>query len=1073
MRGSHILAAAAIMLAVSGAARGQEVMDWENPLALWQNKEAPRASFVSYPDAEAAKSQDRTRSNTYMLLNGDWKFQFSPKPASRPAEFFKEEFNDSSWGTIPVPSNWEIQGHGIAIYTNVKYPWLMGNNRPNPPFVDRENNPVGSYRRKFSLPAGWDNTRDIYLNFDGVSSFFYVWVNGQKVGFSKDSRTAAEFNITKYLKPGENTLAVEVYRWNDGSYLEDQDFWRLSGIFRDVSLQARRQTHVRDFEVKTDLDEQYRNARLGVRAKVQNVRSEPWDVTIEGQLLDASGNVAATIAPSRLRVVGNGETAVDLAVNVENPAKWSAEHPNLHQLLLTLKENNGNVIEVIPQKVGFREVEIKGSDLLINGQRVFFKGVNRHEHDPDTGQHVSRERMIQDILVMKQNNVNSVRTCHYPNTPEWYELCDEYGIYLIDEANIESHGMGYGDDSLAKKPLWGPAHMDRTVRMVERDKNHASVVIWSLGNEAGNGVNFEATYDYIKGRDPSRPVHYEQAGQRGRNTDIVCPMYPGPQTLARYSADASLNKPFIMCEYTHAMGNSNGDMWAYWNLIYNQPKLQGGFIWDWVDQGIRTKIPAPGQPNRLDGKSKDLKPGEFFYAYGGDFGPRGIPSDDNFCHNGVVLADRTPHPGLAYVKKVYQDIHVEPGDLAQGTIQVRNVFAFTTVSDLVEGTWQVLADGKAVQSGTLSGLEIKPLTTGTIKVPMQPINAEPGKEYFLDVSFKLKGDQPWAKKGHEVAWGQMKLPQSAPATAAPVSAMGSLNVSEEGPRVTVSGGNFSVAIDKETGGLASLRMGQKELVHSPLRPSFWRAPIDNDRGANMERRTGMWKAAEKAWKVSGVTAEKVSDKQVKITAKGAIETVGSPYTVTYHVYGSGDVVVDVDMGRPTQSNLGDMPRFGMQMALVPGLEKLTWLGPGPEETYSDRKDSRVGLHSSTVDAQFFPYSEPGEVGNHADVRWVSLTGEDGVGLLASGLPLLSVNALHYTTEDLQTAKHPFQLQRKDFVTLNLDLKQMGVGGDNSWGALPHREFLIPAGEYRYQFRLRPYAESQTPAAVLGRQKVGD
>jgi beta-galactosidase len=1061
------LATAALMVAATAAARAQEAqaLDWENPRALWLNKEPPRAYFHAYQDAEAAKAQDRTQSRYFQLLNGDWKFHYVSKPADRPLDFYKESFDDSAWGTLPVPSNWELHGHGYAIFTNVQYPW----GRPTPPAIPQDNNPVGSYRRKFTIPADWAE-RDIYLTFEGVNSFFNLWVNGQKVGFSKDSRTAAEFHINPYLKPaGENILAVEVFRWNDGSYLEDQDFWRLSGIFRDVYLTARRQTHIRDFEVKTDLDAEHRDATLRVKLNVQNVRDVPWDVSVEGQLLDPAGNVAATLPPARLRVVGNGEATANLSAAVANPAKWSAETPALYQLLLTLRENNGNVIEVIPQKVGFRKVEIKGSDLLVNGRRVLIKGVNRHEHDPDTGQHVSRETMIKDITLMKQFNINAVRTSHYPNTPQWYELCDQYGIYVVDEANIESHGMGYGDNSPAKKPLWAAAHMDRTVRMVESQKNHPSVIIWSLGNEAGNGVNFEATYDWIKSRDPSRPVHYEQAGY-GRNTDIICPMYPPPQNLARHAAGQD-PRPYIMCEYAHAMGNSNGDVWAYWNQIYTQPKLQGGFIWDWVDQGIRTRIPAAGQPARLDGKSKDLKPGEFFFAMGGDFGPKGIPSDTNSGYDGLVTPDRAPDPGLHEIKKVYQYIHTTPADLAAGRLNVRNWYDFTTVDDLVEGTWQVTGDGKVLREGKLAGLEIKPGEARDVTVSLPAITPAPGVEYFLTVSYRLKADQPWAKAGHEVAWDQFKLPVSAPAV--PGGYAAELTITQNDAKVTVAGPTFSATVDKATGGLSSLRLGHRELLHSPLKPSFWRAPIDNDRGANIERRSSAWKEAENTWKVAGITTEKASTGSVKVTATGTIERVGSPYSVTYAVYGTGDVLVTVDMGAPTQERLGDMPRFGVQVALVPGLENMTWFGPGPYETYSDRKAAPVAIHSGTVDGQFFPYSIPGENGNHADVRWITLTDTDGIGLLISGQPLLSVNALHYTTDDLQSATHAYQMKRKDFITLNVDLAQMGVGGDNSWGALPHREFLLPAGPRRYSFRLRPHSEQQTPATAVARLKVGD
>jgi beta-galactosidase len=575
----------AVLLLLAASAWAAEPNDWENPSITAIGTEPPHATMTRYADTASAIAGDEAKSPWRLSLNGPWKFHWVPKPADRPLDFYKTTFDDSQWKTIPVPSNIEVQGYGVPIYVNIQYPW----GKPNPPNIPHDNNPVGSYRRTFSLPKTWAG-REVYLHFAGVNSFFYLWINGQKVGLSKDSRTPAEFNITKYLKPGENLLAAEVYRWNDGSYLEDQDFWRLSGIFRDVFLWSAGPLYVRDFEIKAELDEQCRDGNLKVLAHVLNGGGKDAPASVEAVLLDDAGKPVVTLGPKTVDVTIGRGTPVAFEAAVKQPKQWSAESPNLYKLLLTLKSTAGNVIEVIPCNVGFRRVEIKDGLLLVNGKRVLLKGVNRHEFDPDTGQYVSVESMVRDIKLMKQHNINAVRTAHYPNVPAWYDLCDRLGLYVIDEANIESHGMGYGPESLAKKAPWLAAHIDRTRRMVERDKNHPSVIIWSLGNEAGDGPNFEATYAWIKERDPTRPVQYEQAGTRP-HTDIVCPMYARPNNMAAYASKPQ-KRPYIQCEYAHAMGNSTGNLFEYWDLCYSKPQLQGAFVWDWVDQGLRKLIPA-------------------------------------------------------------------------------------------------------------------------------------------------------------------------------------------------------------------------------------------------------------------------------------------------------------------------------------------------------------------------------------------------------------------------------------------------------------------------------------------------
>ncbi len=1038
--------------------------DWENPYLTGINNEPPHATMVVCPDLETARSigpvcnAERVKSAFYRSLNGDWKYHYSSNQLARVENFFAPDFDDSKWTTIPVPANVEIEGYGIPIYVNVQYPWTWHGVKAAPPVVpgNDPNNTVNSYRREFELPKDWDGRR-VLITFDGVNSFFYLWVNGRKVGMGKDSRTAVEFDITKFLKPEKNIIAVENFRWCDGSYLEDQDFWRMSGIFRDVYVWSPADVHVRDFEVKTDLDQFYRDARLSVRVQLKNYGGKEEAVSVSGQLSDPAGIVILDRSLSTNLVAGQ-EVELTGRVPIENPLKWTAETPHLYKLLITVKNSDGKVIEVIPQNVGFRKVEIKDGNLLVNGQRVLIKGVNRHEIDPDRGQAITVEGMIRDIQVMQEHNINTVRCCHYPNQPAWYDLCDKYGIYLIDEANIESHGMGYGEHTLAKDPQFAAAHMNRTVRMLERSKNHASIIIWSLGNEAGFGPNFEHTSEWVRQRDSSRPVHYEQAG-RNKYTDIVCPMYPRPNSLARYS-ETNQTRPYIMCEYQHAMGNSSGDMWSYWSQIYSKPYLQGGCIWDWVDQGLRQK-----QGKLPLAKFTKVQPSEkTFWAYGGDFGNGDAPSDDNFCCNGLVTPDREPHPGLLEVAHVYQNVHCKAVDLAARKIEIKNWFDFVNLADVATASWSLTADGKEIQSGELALPSLPPHATAEVDLPIRAFKPEPGVEYFVAVSFKLKNATQLLKAGHEIAWDQFKLPDSAPVVAAKsgwFTRVPKLVITDSG--ANVSGKDFELTFTKAAG-LVSWKSKGTELIHSPLRPSFWRATIDNDRGRGIDRSQGVWRAAASELVPAGFSAEKKSDR-VEVTVKRTLPRVSDPgWTTTYKVFNSGEILVAASFA-PTATNLPTLPRLGMQMAVTAGLENLTWFGPGPQETYSDRSDARVGIHRGTVDGQFFQhYSEPGETGNKVDVRWLALANEAGAGLLvnSTGEWLLSASALHYGTEDLNAGKHAFQLPRRDYTVLNLDLAQMGVGGDDSWGAWPHKEFLIPCKTYSYEFRLRPLASGDVP-----------
>jgi beta-galactosidase len=1082
-----VLLMSTLCICLAGAWNDQP-NEWENPQLVGQNRLEPHATMSIFPDADSAKKaeaiatlEDRSRSPWFRSLNGDWKFLWSPQISERPLDFFQTNFDDSKWDTIPVPSNMETQGYGVAIYTNSRYPWTEGRNRSTPPAVVSINNHVGSYRRTFEVLQDWAGRR-IHVVFDGVNSFFFLWVNGQRIGMSKDSRTVAEFDVTDAVKPGQNQIAVQVFRWNDGSWIEDQDFWRLSGIFRDVYLWSPDSLHIFDFQVNTPLDDTYKNGQLKVDFTVENKKAQNDNVTLSAELLDSSGAQVVPAITGSCDVPAGGQGKRTLSADVKNIKLWSAENPNLYRLLLTLKDSSGKVVEVIPVNVGFRQVELKNGDLLVNGKRIFIKGTNRHELHPDRGQYVKPEDMIQDITIMKQNNFNAVRTSHYPNTPAWYDMCDRYGIYLIDEANIECHG----NTSLTRDETWQAAYMDRTKRMVERDKNHASIIIWSVGNENGWGVNLEATSAWMHQRDPSRLVSSCEAGNRP-NTDIVCPMYSSPGTLGRYASEEQ-TRPFILIEYTHAMGNSNGDVWSYWSQIYNLPHLQGGFVWDWVDQELRQPI-----VDNRNGKFLKVKPGDkTFWAFGGDFGPEGTPSDDNFCCNGLVSADRTPHPGLAEMKKVYQSIQVKAVDLEKGQLEIKNGYFFTNINDLVDGTWTISADDKVIQSGTIDNLNIEPEQVKQITIPFKPVTAEPGVEYFLDLSFKLKNEQSWAPKGHELAWEQFKMPFEKAPEKMNLSQMASLQLVNGDNQISVNGANFSATIDKNSGFLTSWKYKDTELIAEPLMPDFWRAPTDNDRGNQMPNRCAVWRTAMQSWKPQNVTVTQPSPKEVDIAVNARIEDVNGTYALTYKIFANGAIRVSGEgqaegnpqaqqsmrgtrnrgggrsnrrFGRGMQPRLAELPRFGMKMAMPAGFETIQWLGRGPQETYWDRCDARVDLYQGKVDEQAFDYSQPQETGNKVDVRWAALTNGQGVGLLAVGEPLLSVNALHYTEEDITSIdgpgpKHWYQIPKRDDVYLNLDYRQMGVGGDNSWGARTHEEFTLPGTEkYAYSYYLYPYDSS--------------
>ncbi|NLF00299.1 MAG: DUF4981 domain-containing protein, partial [Anaerolineales bacterium] len=808
-----------------------ELKDWQNPQVVARGKESAHATLVPFADEATALAGARESSAYFILLNGTWQFYYAPNPASAPTMFYEPCFDASDWDRIEVPGNWQLQGYDRPMYTNVQYPFPI----QDYPQVPEDDNPTGSYRTVFRVPDGWEGRR-IFLLFDGVDSAFYVWINGRLVGYSEDSRVPAEFDVTDVLQSGDNLLAVQVYRWSTGSYLEDQDFWRLSGIFRDVALWAAPQVHVRDLTVRTDFDEAYEDAVLTVRAAVRNYGDAPCSgYRLEANLLDADGRQALPGSVTAWQAISSqrgwrhpekeateialdprSELLFEVRAPVERPYKWSDEQPYLYTLLVTLRGPDGTVLEVERCRVGFRQVEIRDGQVCVNGAPVVFKGVNRHEHYPDTGHTVSVASMLADIRLMKQFNINAVRTCHYPDDPRWYDLCDEYGIYLIDEANIESHGIW---DWPTKDPAWTTAFMERGIRMVERDKNHPSVIIWSLGNESGYGPNHAALAGWIHVADPTRPIHYERATSpyQGPETapeiDIVSVMYPRVDTIIEMAQTPGETRPLIMCEYAHAMGNSVGNLQEYWDAVARYPRLQGGFIWDWVDQGLRQRT--------ADGRE--------WYAYGGDFGDE--PNDKAFCINGLVWPDRSVQPELWEVKKVSEPVRVEPLALLAGELEIINCYAFTDLSGL-EAAWTLVADGEVLQSGLLPWLNTPPGGREVVSVPFErPTGLMAGVDVWLTLSFRLAADTSWAEAGHEVAWAQFRVPFDGGEAPVMLPAAGvPIQVDESAERVRVSGGELEASFDRDTGIICSLRHRGVELVERGPRLAVWRAPTDNDLG---------------------------------------------------------------------------------------------------------------------------------------------------------------------------------------------------------------------------------------------------
>ena len=1022
------------LCACSFTASAQTFKEWQDPQVNEINRAPMHSTFFAYEDLESASVSVKENSANYMTLNGTWKFFWVANADERPTDFYRIGYNDKGWDDMQVPAVWELNGYGDPIYVNVGYAW-RNQYKNNPPYVPVEKNHVGSYRKEIIVPADWKG-KDIIAHFGSVASNMYLWINGKFVGYSEDSKLEAEFDVTKYLKPGEeNLIAFQVFRWCDGTYLEDQDFFRYSGVGRDCYLYARNKNRIDDIRITPDLDSNYKDGKLDVELKLKGNNK------VKLELLDACGNVVA-----EKEVKGSGNVNTDL--QLENPVKWTAETPYLYTLRASVSK--GSVItEVVPVNVGFRKIEIKNAQILVNGQPVLFKGANRHEMDPDGGYVVSRERMLQDIQIMKKFNINAVRTCHYPDDAYWYELCDKYGIYMVAEANIESHGMGYGENTLAKNKKYAKAHMERNIRNVQRNFNHPSIIFWSLGNEAGYGPNFEAAYDWIKAEDPSRAVQYEQAGKTGK-TDIFCPMYYRYKGCEEYSKDANSEKPLIQCEYAHAMGNSEGGFKEYWDLVRKYPKYQGGFIWDFVDQSCR-----------WTGEN-----GKMIYAYGGDFN-RFDASDNNFCDNGLISPDRVPNPHMYEVGYFYQNIWTTPADLSKGELNIYNENFFTDLSSY-RMEWQLLKDGKIVRSGILDNFKVEPQQIAKVKLDLG--ETDNTGEWLLNVSYVQKITEHLLPAGHVVARNQIVVrPYEAPEMQIANVAQSNIKVSqpvvndENSNCLEISGESFNIQFNKSNGFMDYYEVNGTAMIKegAQLTPNFWRAPTDNDYGAGLQKKNAVWRNPE--MKLLSLNHD-VVDGMVVVSAEYEMKSVSAKLNIEYTVNNVGAVKVTQKMISDKSAKVADMFRFGMQLVMPESFEKIIYYGRGPIENYSDRNHSAdLGIYNQTVTEQFYPYIRPQENGTKTDIRWWKLLNNEGKGLIFVSESPFSASALHYTIESLDDGvqkdqRHSFEVEPSPLTNFLIDKAQQGLACEDSWGAIPLPQYRLPYGDYEFTFIMTPVSD---------------
>lgn len=1016
-----------------------QTLEWENPEVFAVNKEAYRATSIPYANEEQAIGDNYIQSPYYQSLNGNWKFRWVAKAGEVLSNFYSPNFDAEDWTKMPVPGNWEFNGYGIPIYTNITYPFPV-----NPPYINKEDSPVGMYRHSFLIPENWDG-RKVFIHFEGGTTAMYVWINGQKVGYTGNAKSPAEFDITSYLKKGENLLACQVHKYGDGSYLEDQDMWRLGGINRNVYLYSTAQTRILDFFAYPDLDSNYKDGVFSINLKLKSYDIEKTNQIAEVTLLDRNGKKVYNKSQS-VSIQEKGMSNITLQGTISDPLKWTAETPNLYTLLITLKDEKKNVVEVTSHKIGFRKVEIKDGQVLVNGKKVYFKGVNLHEFNNQTGQVVNKEVMLRNIQLMKELNINAVRTSHYPQAPLWYQLCDEYGFYLVDEANLESHGLGYGKENVSNFKEWNAAHIDRIEAVVERDKNHPSVIFWSLGNEASNGKAFFDMYEWVKQRDASRPVQYEQAfsyestRQSASNTDILAPMYPKWDVIKK-DAVSDLGRPYIMCEYAHAMGNSMGNFQEYWDLMRSSKNMQGGFIWEWYNHGYPTKDDQ----------------GRFFWAYGGDLGGYNQINDNNFCMDGIISPDQNYLPHTRIVKKVYQNILFEAKDFDNGMITVINDFNFIDITpDNYSFKWVLLKNGleEAVEHFEV---KIAPGSKKDVKLDLPVINREAGVEYFVQIYAYTKKDILPIKAGFEVAKGEFPLIENDYFTTQQQE--GTLEIHENEDNITVSsnGVSYEFQSHNQWQGLSKFTQNGKNVLKGLPRLNFWRAPTDNDFGAWDQYNLRIWEVANHHIRYNYLGHE-TNDGTVRVKYECKLQGIEAKVNMTYTINKDGSLTTDVHYQALTD-DLPEMMRLGMLMTLAEEYNDCAWYGRGPHENYVDRNaDAFMGIWNGKVKDQAFPYYRPQETGNKTGVRWLTLTNGKNEGVRVSGIQPLSVSATNLRPEDLDPGitkkqQHWSDVSHRKEVVLCVDLFQRGVAGLDSWGSRPLDQYRYNDKEYKYSYTI--------------------
>lgn len=1023
--------------------------EWENPQIPGRNRVKPHVNSLPFPDRSAALSGEQGRSPWFKLLNGRWKFYYSPTVAESPENFYQEEYDTGTWDDIEVPGNWQLSGYDRPHYTNVIYPFPV-----DPPYVPTEN-PTGCYRRGFYLTDSYLEGKN-FIRFEGVDSAFYLWINGREVGFSKGSRLTAEFEISQYLKSGYNTISVKVIKWSDGSYLEDQDMWWLSGIIRDVYLYSAPVVDLFDFTVQTDLDNQYCDAVFKFNGLLKNYsKDEIKGYSLELELLDEQlEQVFKKSLDSEINIAAGGEEIIELERDVDDPYKWSAESPYLYTLLITLSDIDGNKIEVKTCKVGFRSVELKDGNMLVNGVPIMIKGVNRHDHHSKLGKAVSLKSMIDDILLMKCHNINAVRTSHYPNDPRFYDLCDYYGLYVVDETDLECHGFGaLGDiNRISNDPEWENPYLDRMKRMVGRDKNHPSIIIWSLGNESGFARNHVKMAEWVREQDPTRLIHYEP-DQKQQVVDIIGPMYTPLEEVIEIGKQEG-EHPFILCEYAHAMGNGPGGLKEYWDVFYKYKRLQGGFIWDWIDQGL----------------TQYTEDGKEWYAYGGDFGE--FPHDKNFNINGLIFPDRTPSPGLIEYKKVIEPVKVDAVDLNSGKVKVTNYYDFVSLEHL-QVSWNIMFNNKIIQKGALSELAISAGESKEIAIPYKLPAVISSGDYWLNINFTLKEDSSWADVGHEVAWAQFELPVMEEGIQTSFSKMQPIALTENSGEIVVSGADFYIAFDKIYGQILEWNYQGQELINNSPVLNFWRAPNDNDEKqyGKVWRKSGLHKLQHR---IDDISSEVVNERLVKVLVKTRtappVLAKGFNCLYSYLIYGSGDIVLDIK--GEVEGEFPVLPKIGLQFTIPEKMDQVDWYGRGPGESYPDSKlANRFGQYHSDVEGLFVPYVYPQDNGNRTDVKWVSFTNKRGMGLLVVGQPFINFSAHYYTTENISSAEHSYELIKQNEITVNIDYKQCGLGSGSCGPNPPLPEYRIDPEDFQFAVRFRPYSIDSISAMCLSKEKL--